>query len=294
MGILNKAKSSEDLKKQFKQEEERKASGGGKKDLRFVNHWDLEVGEKMTIRLLPDGGDSGEWWLEYGTHGSKLENRSVKAIDCCYHSSGEDCPICFHSMDLYKDKDKDEAARWQRKESYIGQCLVMKSDVEVQETEDGNPVKLFRLTYGIIEVIQEAIAEDRIGNILEHDLIIKKSKGKNGYDNYNKSYFETEATPRDDEVLEAFENGELTLFDLSEELPPKASTEEAEEWLEDALDKERKAKKRGGKSNRDDSDDSDDDKSDDKDDEKSDDDEKPQKKSASALLDKINKKKKQD
>lgn len=293
MSIRSKTSSSALRDKFVKRETEKKTKKGG--DKRFLNYYDLDEGDKMTIRLLPDGGDSGEYWLEYATHGGNLKTRGVESISCAYTSSGEDCPACAHSFEYYNDGDKDEAQRWRRKETYIGQCLVIDSPIEVNETDDENPVKLLYLPYSVIEEITESIMEQKIGEIIDHDFVIKKTVGKNGYAGYGKSYFNTSEEPLSDDVLDMFEDGSLKLFDLSEELPEASSTDDVEEWLDKTIEIDEKANRRRGagkKSTRTKSDD--DDHDDDEDDDKPEKSEKKSTKkvSGSALLNKLKKKEK--
>ena len=242
MSIRDKA-SSAIMKERFTKKSEAKKSGKGG-DKRFLNYFDLKEGEKMTIRLLPDGGNSGEYWLEYATHGGNLKLRGLDSISCAYTSSGENCPACAHSFDYHNDGDKEQAQRWRSKETHIGQCMVVDAPMEINETEDGNPIKLVYLPFSIVEEIQEAIMEGKIGEIMDHEFTIKKTIGKNGFAQYNKSYFNTTEDPLADDILKMFDDGKLNLFDLSEELPAPTSTEEVDEWLEKAIELDDKMSRR--------------------------------------------------
>jgi hypothetical protein len=244
MSIRNKAKKASNMREEI---EKRKSEGGKKKggDKRFLNYYDMKVGEKLTVRFLPDP-ETGEYWAEYATHGPNLKLRGLDGISCAYTSSGEECPACTHSFDYYNDGDKTQAQRWRRKETYIGQVLVMDEEpmIEVNETEDGNPVKLLYIPWGVIEVMQEAIMEERIGEIIDHDFIIKKTEKKGGQANYDKSYFKETEDILPDEVLDAFDEGEFTLHDLSKELPAPSTTEDVDEWLEKAIELDEKTSRR--------------------------------------------------
>lgn len=235
MGFKNK--KAMNLREKFIQEQEDKKNkrSGGNTDKRFLNYFDLEEGQKMTIRLLPDGGDSGEYWLEYSTHGSKLKVRGVDSIACAYTSSGEECPACQKFFDLWEEDNKDEAKRWGKKETIIAQCLVVDSPIEVNETEDGNPVKLIYLPFGVRDMIKEQIIEGQIEDPSDFELILKKTKNSGGYAAYDKSYFDMKSEPLSDEIIEMFDSGELELFDLSEELPAATTTEDVDEWMDKVM-----------------------------------------------------------
>lgn len=293
MGLRDKTNVNA-LKDKFIKESKDGGKSGKGNDKRFLNYFDMKTGDKMTIRLLPDGNDSGEYWYEYSTHGSKLKIRGLESISCAYTSSGEECPACQKFFDLYEDGDKEEAKRWGKKQTFLGQCLVVDSPVEVNESDDGNPVKLVYLPFGIIEIIKEAIIEGHIDDPLDYDFVIKKTENNGGYAEYSKSYFDRDKNPLPDEILEAFESGEYVLHDLSKEAPEPSTTEQVEEWLEKAEEKDAKKKKRGnassGSSKRSQRNDDDGDK-DEKEDNGEDDSGGTSKTSASSLMDRLKKNK---
>lgn len=245
MSIRNMAKKSKDIRKKA----EEKAANKGKKgkDLRFLNYYDMQEGDKLTVRFLPDP-ESGEYWLEYATHGPNLKLRGLDAVSCSYTSSGEDCPACSYSFEFHNDGDKTQAQRWRRKETYIGQVLVTDQNpcIEINEPEDGNQVKLIYIPWGVIDNIQEAIMEGRIGEIIDHDFVIKKTTNKGGQANYDKSYFKETEDILDDEILELFEDDDsgVYLFDLGKELPAPSTTDEVDEWLEKAIELDEKTSRR--------------------------------------------------
>ena len=246
MSIRNMAKSAKNIR--AKMQKEKESGGKGKKnDPRRLNYFDMKEGEKLKIRFLPDA-ETGEYWLEYATHGPNLKLRGLDSISCAYTSNGEDCPACAHSFEFYEEGDKTQAQRWRRKETYIGQVLVTDDNpcIEVPEAEDGNPVKLMFIPWGIIEAIQEAIMEERIGEIIDHDFYIKKTSSKGGQASYSKSYFVETESVLDDEILDMFEDDDspVRLFDLSEELPAPSTTDEVEEWLDKAIELDEKTSRR--------------------------------------------------
>ena len=287
MNLRDRANSKNLRDKIMKNEEEKKSKKGGG-DPRFLNYFDLPENGKMTIRLLPDAGDTGEYWAEYKVHGGGLKLRGVDNINCAYSSSGDDCPVCSHAWDFHNEGDKDEASRWRSNDKHLAQCIVMDSAVEVNETDDGNPIKLIHLPYKVYEILKEAVIEEQVGEIMDTDFIIKRTVGKNGRASYDKSYFAKSEDPLNDEILDAFESGDLVLFDLFAEAPDATTTEDMDKWLTHALNVDEKAARRSTRSS---SKDDDKDGGDgDKDDSGSDDDKEestPKKTSASALLNRL-------
>jgi len=280
------------LREKLIKDEENK--GKNKTDPRFLNYFDLDFNEKMTIRFLPDGGSSGEYWLEYATHGPNLHNPSIEAISCASTSSGERCPACTYSYEFHNDGDRDEAQKWRRKDTSVAQCIVIKSDIEINESEDGNPVKLMYLPYSIKEEIKDSIINGTIDDPINHDFVIKKTKNQGGRASYEKSFFKPNSEDLPDVIVEALEEGVAVLYDLSEELPKAADADEVDAWLEDAIEKMEKTHRRKKKTKViiDDSDDDDSDDDDNDDDDNDDDDSKDKsskKTSAKDLLSRIKK-----
>jgi len=280
MNLRNKSKNLKE--KILKDEEEKKSKKSGKGDKRFLNYFDLDFGEKVTIRLLPDGGDSGDYWAEYEVHGGGLKLRGANNINCSYASSGEDCPVCQHSYSYFTDGNKDEAARWRSNNKFLAQCIVIDSPFEVNESEDGNPIKLINLPFKVYEILKEAVIEDQVGDIMDTDFIIKKTKNSGGQAAYDKSFFAKKEEPLGDEIFEAFESGELKLYNLFDETPTATTTADMDEWLDKTIALDNKASRRSTSSRS-----SNDDDSDSGEDDNKDDDSTPKKSSASSLLDRL-------
>jgi len=66
------------------------------------------------------------------------------------------------------------------------------------------------------------------------DFVIKKTKSAGGQPEYNKSFFAREAEPLSVELVEAFDNGDLELYDLVAEAPDATTTADMETWLDTA------------------------------------------------------------
>ena len=280
MNLRNKSKNLKETL--IKNDEEKKKGKGGGGDKRFLNYFKLEDGEKMTIRLLPDGGDSGEYWSEYEQHA--IKTKGVDPVRCSYESNGESCDVCNYSYQFHLDGDKKNNTKWMGKSKFLAQCLVIDAPFEVNghDDENENLVKLFSMPYGVYEIIKEAVIEDQIGDIMDTDFIIKNVKGKNGYSNYDRSYFAKKEEPLDAGVVAAFDSGDLVLFDFAEIVPEATTSDEMTEWLDHAIKVDSKASRSTTSTS------SDDKESVDESDEE--DDDAPKKTSAKGLLDRLKKK----
>jgi len=239
MNLRNKSKNLKETL--IKQAEEQKTKKANKGDKRFLNYFDLKENEKMKIRLLPDGGDSGAYWKEYNIHSIKA--KGVDSIRCSYESNGDPCDICDYSYNFHLEGDKDNNGKWRAHSKFLAQCIVLEAPFEVNghDDEDENPVKLFSMPYGVYEYITEQVIEDQVGELMDTDFYIKKVKGSNGYNNYDKSYFAKNEDPLEDTIIDEFESGELKLYDFAEIVPEETTSEQMSEWLDHAIEVDKKA-----------------------------------------------------
>lgn len=222
------------LLEKWKKEEEQKGSGKG--DSRYLNYYSLGFDQQMTIRFLPDDNDEGiELWQEYGLHGPNLKNKAIKAINCCYMSSGETCPVCSHSYDSNQEGNKTEGQRWRRKEYYVAQCVVIESPVEINASDDGNLVKLISLPFNVKDMLKEGINNGTIPDPTAHNFVIKKTKNAGGQAEYKKSFYNFNDDSFPEEIIEHIESGKSYLYDLSTVTPDPTTTVEVTEWFEKAM-----------------------------------------------------------
>lgn len=247
MGIPNlKTKLKGNLKKDI--ENENKSNND---DKRKLNYYSMDDGEKMRILFVPDV--HGEFWAKFSMHGPQLKIkgadgkdrgvRGVNAINCCYKSSAEECPACQKGFDLFAkaketgDKDfKEEGKKWMPKDYTLTSCIYLDSPVEINQDPTGNQVKLFYLPYAVENIIKEAVTEGIIDEdeLCSTPFVIKKTKNSGGFPSYENSYFERKLIK--DEELEYLEDMVVEQFDYStlDVIPKNTTTEELEEWLEDA------------------------------------------------------------
>jgi hypothetical protein len=238
--LLAKLKMKKSMKAQMESEQ-----SSSKKDPRFLNYYDLKPNEKMSVLLVPF--EEGEMWVRYKKHGPnlKVKGRNVRGvgdINCSHTSSGEQCPACQVGFDLSAlaketgdNSYKVEAKKWFAKNYFLMQCIVLESPCEIQQTPDGNEVKLFLVPYGIEKEIFKNVGE---GLIDEDDipltpLVIKKTM--NGeFAEYDSSYFARNKV--DEETLESLEEGVVNLYSIKDLtgdiIPEPTTTEQVQEWLD--------------------------------------------------------------
>lgn len=218
-----KKQSSSGLDKLAKAVEALNTDKGDKQD----NYWRLEVdkaGNGMaTIRFLPssqhDGEDSLPWVKTY-SHG--FQGPGGWLIDNCLTTKGEQCPICEHNSALWNtglQDNKDKVSKQKRKLNYVSNVYIV-SDPKHPENE--GKVFLFRYGKKIFDKLTEAMNpqfadEEKVNpfDLWTGANFKLKSRKVDGYQNYDKSEFET-AGPlsTNDEELEKIWKSEYGLQEL--------------------------------------------------------------------------------
>lgn len=230
---LLKTKLKSDFKDRLKGN---KGKGGGRKeDNRFLNYYDLKENQKMEILLLPD--PSGELIYSYETHGPNMRLPGAGSVRCSYESSDESCPACGIGWEAYQKGDKEESAKWMRKETIVAQCVVLNSPIEIPDNPDDNLVKLIYLPSKVRDMINNAITEEIIGNPTEHVLHLKKTKNDGGMNSYESSWFTQAVYEPDQDLIDAVEEDLVRPYSFDELLedgtiPSPTSADEVQEWVE--------------------------------------------------------------
>jgi hypothetical protein len=196
------------------------AEGADKTD----NLWKCEVdkaGNGMaTIRFLPASAADGEDalpWVKVFSHG--FQGPGGWLIDNCLTTKEQQCPVCEHNSALWNsgiEANKDIVRKQKRKLNYIANVYIV-SDPKHPENE--GQVKLFRFGKKIFDKISEAMnpqfEDEQAINPFDmwsganFKLKIRKVEG---YQNYDKSEFESPAPLLNDEdKLEAIWKKEFSL-----------------------------------------------------------------------------------
>lgn len=266
--LRNRLTITQDLKKTIAEDKE--SRGSKKSDKRFLNYWDLPFEGKMKIVLVPDV--NGQLMKKYAIHGPKMDVRGLPSVGCSRVNQGLECSICDVGFDIIREskdlksvtqqkKMKEAGKAWLQKDCTLLSCIVIDSgDVEVQQTEDGNEVKLFMVPYKVEEMIKNAIEDGLIDqeDIPNTALVIKKTR-QAGSDvaSYEHSFFERKKLA--DEVLDAFDSDDVVvnLFDYEDldVIPADPTESEANEWINTAYAKLKTASNSNSKDSDEDEDD---------------------------------------
>lgn len=208
-------------------------------DPRFVPFFKLNDAEKMTVRFFPITEE--DLFVSYKVHGPKLKNKEIQGIRCSRDSGDSKCAVCEFTYGLWQtgeEDQKNEAKRWFPKETFLGTCVVLESDIEVPDTEDGNPVKLIYLPLSIKEKLEVGIISGLVDDPCDRDFVIFATKKPNQYASYDNSFFKGVDSPLSADIVTQFDAGEAYYHDASEHFPKLTTYAETKVWLDDALQKE--------------------------------------------------------
>jgi len=221
------------FRKQTKVEQDKKANGG--KDPRFLPYFKLGENETMKVRLLPDGGDSGSYFVEYHVHDNIRDNR-IKTM-MCSKNVGEYCPACSRAWELKEAGNKEESDKWRNSSKRIAQCIVIDSPIEIPENEDGSVIKLINMPFHMwdnsLEGIMNGTVDDPFDFENGNNFVIKLTKlGKNN--RYDKCFWEAKTSELPEDVLEALLDDANEFHDLATLVPEGGAAEDVLAWMEAA------------------------------------------------------------
>ena len=201
------------------------SEGGSEKS---DNFWRPEVdkaGNGMaTIRFLPASekdGEDGLPWVKIFSHG--FQGPGGWLIDNCLTTKNQQCPVCEHNSTLWNsgiEANKDVVRKQKRKLNYIANVYIV-SDPKHPENE--GKIKLFKFGKKIFDKITEAMNpqfEDETP-INPFDLwkganFKLKIRKVEGYQNYDKSEFDSPSTLSDDDAkLEQIWKDSFSLKELT-------------------------------------------------------------------------------
>jgi len=219
-------KSSGNLDKLAKAVEALNASsdGSSEKELYWRPEVDKAGNGMATIRFLPASAADGEDalpWVKVFSHG--FQGPGGWLIDNCLTTKNQQCPVCEHNNKLWNsgiEANKEIVRKQKRKLNYIANVYIV-SDPKHPENE--GQVKLFKFGKKIFDKITEAMNpqfEDEkpinpfdLWKGANFKLKIRKVEG---YQNYDKSEFESpSALMDDDEKLEKIWKAEHSLAGLT-------------------------------------------------------------------------------
>lgn len=197
--------------------------------------WNIPTGGSCSLRLLPDGDNSNDFfWVEklliklpfpgvVGQNNGKAITVTVPCVEMWRNEYPQGCPVLAEVRAWYKDDSMKELAnKYWKKRSYITQGFVRESSL-VEENMPENPIRRFVLGSQIFNIMKAALLNPEIENLPTDytngtDFKISKTQ-KAQYADYATSSYSRKDTPLNAAELEAIEKHGL--FNLSEFLPKK-------------------------------------------------------------------------
>lgn len=191
------------------------------------NYWKPEVdkvGNGMaTFRFLPTpsvDGDDGLPWVKIFSHG--FQGPGGWLIDQCLTTKNQQCPVCEHNSTLWNsgiEANKEIARKQKRRLNYVSNIYMID---DTKHPENNGKVFLYRFGKKIFEKLTEAMNPafaDEVA-INPYDLwsganFKLKIRKVEGYQNYDKSEFESAAPLlNDDDAMEKIWLSEYSLLEL--------------------------------------------------------------------------------
>ena len=224
MSFANLKRNSSDLSKLTKAMEKISTKdSSGNKD----NFWKPEVdklGNGMaTFRFLPEPGIDGDDALplvEMYSHG--FQGPGGWLIDNCLTTKKGQCPVCEHNSVLWTsgiEANKDIARKQKRRLNYISNIYMID---DIKHPENNGKVFLYRYGKKIHDKIKEAMFPTYVDEVAINPFDLwaganfkLKIRKYEGYQNYDKSEFESQSPLLDDEsAMEKIYESEYSLLEL--------------------------------------------------------------------------------
>lgn len=131
-------------------------------------HWDIPVGSEATLRFLPDGDTTNDFFWQTkltinlpfdGQVGGDYPSENPVTVTVpCVEMFGKVCPIISATRPWWKQGAEKEALarQYYKKKSYIFQGFVVKSPFEETAAPE-NPIRRFAISSSIYEIIYKGI-----------------------------------------------------------------------------------------------------------------------------------------
>jgi hypothetical protein len=214
-------------------EQEAGASGnrnqGG--DNSIYPFWNIQEGETATMRFLPDGNESNDFfWVErlviklpfMGVKGD-TGSRPVQVQVPCMEMYGESCNILQEVRGWFKDASLEDMGRkYWKKRSYIMQGFVTDNPLN-EDTTPENPIRRFIIGPQIFQIIKQSLLDpdmEELPTDYTAGIDFRLNKGsKGGYADYGTSNWARRERPLGDQEMAAVNTHGL--FNLNDFLPKK-------------------------------------------------------------------------
>lgn len=195
---------------------EKKASSNSNGDQTwklFYPFWKIEDDATATVRFLPDlDPDNPLQFLVENLQHELVVNGEKKKVPCLT-MWGERCPICELSKKYYDEENDELGKKYYKKKSYIGQCIVIESPIEHDQSQ---LVKLVEFGPQIFKQIQAAFKSGDLEEAPQelkggYNFRFRKTKTGSGQNSYTTSNFSPKQSDIDDELI-----AKLNLMNLSD------------------------------------------------------------------------------
>ena len=232
--------------------QENKSSGKstGQQDNSTYPHWNIDEGTTATVRFLPDGDSSNQFfWVEKniiklpfnGVKGQPNMKQVIVQVPCNDMYVPNSCPILAEVRPWYKDESlKEMANKYWKKRSYIFQGFVRQNPLGDDKTP-ANPIRRFAITSQIFPIIKGGIMDPEILELPTDymrglDFNIKKTS-KGGYADYSTSSWARRESSLTEAELEAINaHGLFNLKDFLPKQPTDAELKIIKEMFEASVD----------------------------------------------------------
>ena len=195
--------------------------------------WNIQEGESVTMRFLPDADPNNTFfWAERQMIRLKFpgvaggENKPVTVQVPCGEMYGDTCPVLTEVRPWFKEPSMEDMGRqYWKKRSYIFQGFVNNSPLQEEAPE--NPIRRFIIGPQIFNIIKAALMDPDMENIPTDYVngtdfrLAKSSKGQ--YADYSTSNWARKERALDQTELAAID--QHGLFTLSDFLPARPTQE---------------------------------------------------------------------
>lgn len=200
-------------------------------DSAIYPHWNIQEGQTVSIRLLPDSDPNNTFfWIEramiklpFAGIKGEVSSKPVTVQVPCMEMWGETCPVLTEVRPWFKDKNLETMGRtYWKKKSYLFQGFVIDNKLADDKAPE-NPIRRFIMGSQIFNIVKNALMDSEIEELPTDyvrglDFKIAKT-AKGGYADYS-----TSTWARRERALNAEENAAIEqhgLFDLKSFLPKK-------------------------------------------------------------------------
>jgi gp32 DNA binding protein like len=211
---------------------DRARGGSFQGDNNIYPFWNNPEGSSATLRFLPDGDDSNDFfWVERliiklpfpGVKGQNDARPVEVQVPCTDMWKPGSCPIAAETRPWWKDPTLEDMARkYWRKKSYLFQGFVT-SNPNKDDNPPENPIRRFIINPSVFDIVKSILMRQDLENSPTdyangRDFYLSKTT-KGGYANYASSSWSMKERPLNEDELAAVDK--YGLYNLSQFLPKK-------------------------------------------------------------------------